>query len=218
MQPNAQMSELPDQRYSSGRDARLERAAVVQQLRADILGRADERVGPIPRIPRRLRRTGPRPHIRQHGDGRRHERGLAEDLGGPVVSDLDPHVAVEEDVLRLEIAMDDAAAVNMLEPGQDLGGVEASADRVERAEATDPRQQLALAGELEDEEEAVVAGERPEEPDHAGVAIEDVQRRLLGRDRLLLLLAHDLPLVEDLERILAMRRVLVAGVVNLRRQ
>src|SRR4029077_20749778 len=40
----------------------------------------------------------------------------------PEVGDLGPALAVEQDVRRLEIAVDEATTVRMSEPGRDLGG------------------------------------------------------------------------------------------------
>jgi len=124
------------------------------------------------------------------------ERGEAE------VGDLEVAVAVEEDVLRLDVAVRDAARVAVGERGDELHedaarGVLGEAAPRERGE---PGQQVPARRELHDEVDLGARGEHLVEAEHVGVAQPAHGRHLAEHARRHARRAHHLGLVEHLHR------------------
>ncbi len=69
------------------------------------------------------------------------------------VGELDMALSVEQDVLGLEVAIDDALPVEMLQRQRDLGDVEAGRVLQEDALALEVHEQLATTEVLQDEVE-----------------------------------------------------------------
>ena len=84
-------------------------------------------------------------------------------------------VAIEEQVLRLQVAVDDRLRVKIVERGHDLGRVEVALRVVEPSGVTEVREELAAADVLEQHVEVVVIVVRPEPTDGR------VDRQLDGR-------------------------------------
>mmetsp|Transcript_21007 Transcript_21007/g.63140 ORF Transcript_21007/g.63140 Transcript_21007/m.63140 type:complete len:390 (-) Transcript_21007:239-1408(-) len=109
-----------------------------------------------------LRRAAQRPGaVRRRGEVR----------GEPKVDELEVALGVEDEVLRLEVAVHDAAlVVQVAEHVGDARGVEAGVVLVEAPEHVDQRKELAAEGRLEQQEHAPRVLEGRGELDDCGVA------------------------------------------------
>ena len=81
-------------------------------------------------------------------------------LGQPEVSDAQVAVAVHQNVLRLQVAVDDVVRVQEAQPEQDLGRVQLAAVGAEAPLLLEPKKQLAAGHEFEDHVQLVLALER----------------------------------------------------------
>ena len=130
-------------------------ALVADDLRRDVRRRAARRVEEAVVPPRRAERAEP-------------------EVGDLEVAAAAAAVVVDEEVLRLEVAVVDAAAVAEVDGGDEL--VEVPPRRVlpEAAAAGDqPGEELAAADELHDEVDLAPAGHHLVEADHVGVAADE---------------------------------------------
>ena len=102
-------------------------------------------------------------------------------LAHAVVGELDVALVVEEDVVQLQIAVDDALLVEEVERQRDLGRVEAGVLLGQAPLALHVEHQVAAAHELDDEEEARRRLEARVQPHQKRVVrrrLEDVLLRL----------------------------------------
>lgn len=128
------------------------------------------------------------------------------------VRDLEVTVVIEEEVLRLEVAVEDATGVTVADRGNELVEV-AAADILAEPTIGNPGVELAALGELHDEVDPGASGEHLEEAQCVGVAEPPHDRDLpldVGRESAL----HNLLLVHRLDGH-ALPRPHVPGVVHL---
>mmetsp|Transcript_2822 Transcript_2822/g.11364 ORF Transcript_2822/g.11364 Transcript_2822/m.11364 type:complete len:742 (-) Transcript_2822:876-3101(-) len=125
-------------------------------------------------------------------------------LGEAKVADADEACAVNEQVLGLEVAVEDAAVVQVPEAGEDAGPVKGGVGGREGLHLVEEAEELAALHELEHHEEAVVVLEGCDEADEEGVP-NGGEDGLLVDDVLLLVEADDSALVEGLEGVEAAR-------------
>lgn len=118
---------------------------------------------------------------------------VTEALGKAKVDELDVAVLIQEEVLRLEVAVGDAALllVEVLQHEDDLGGVEAGDGFVEAAQLAQVRKQLAARDVVEEHVEGVVVREGGDQPGDEGVTRDVGEDGALMADMIDLLEADD---------------------------
>lgn len=89
-------------------------------------------------------------------------RAVGQLLREAEVGDLEVAVLVEQQVLRLQVAVDDALRVQVLEGRGDLRAVEVAGRRAEPARVPQVREQLAAAHVLEEHVDARVVAVAPQ--------------------------------------------------------
>ena len=136
---------------------------------------------------------------------------LREDQAAPEIDELDVAAAVDEDVLRLDVAVHDAARVRRAKDVDELAEVkarrrerEARAFRAVRADALPPQsdlvEELAVFHHVQAHVQRVGVLEREAEPDDAGDVRAEIQRgALVAHESRLGVVAEDLALGHHLE-------------------
>mmetsp|Transcript_18577 Transcript_18577/g.59407 ORF Transcript_18577/g.59407 Transcript_18577/m.59407 type:complete len:374 (-) Transcript_18577:68-1189(-) len=132
------------------------------------------------------------------------QRARAEPLAAvqgrePKVRDLEHGVLVEEQILRLEVAVADALPVAVLDAADQLAKVGARGGLVEPAGGDDLVEELAAGDELEDDEDAGARGEHLDQVDDVPL-LDHLHHSNLLFDLLAHRLLRHLLLVENLDR------------------
>ena len=123
-----------------------------------------------------------------------------DNLGEAEIGQLAVSVLAQEKILRLEIAMDDVLAVDVLEGKGDLEGVELGLLVGELAVLAKMSEKLATGDDLHDDENVMIILEGGNHGHDEG-AIELVHESALGVDMIDLLELDDLMLLHELARV-----------------
>ena len=136
-------------------------------------------------------------------------RAVGEHLGEAKVDELEVAVGVEQQILRLEVAVDDVERVQVRDDRRHLRDVEDDLRLVERRLPPEHRVELAALHQLEQHVQLALVVVRRVQPHHERVVArgEDL---LLGDDVRLLLGHDDLVLAHHLERVRLARRLVQA--------
>ena len=149
----------------------------------------------------------------EHGPRRSHAGRLVDDARDPEVDDLEPVGAVEEEVRRLDVSMDDAVAVRgvegfgrLREPGERLLGVDAAAPGADgqcpaREMLHDRERPTLVLADVEDRDHVRLAGEpgggqrlAAEADAEIGVLRQSLRKELDGHDAVELAVVGDVDL------------------------